>query len=95
MCGDDRRPVVPAALLMVEYVVHLEALKADRKGLPKPGTPKPWQLRLIGPNAAQVLRHSRDRRPAGVGYRAKEEAGAPNRRPPFIMALQRSRTATV
>ncbi len=29
------------------YIVHLEALKADMRGLPKPGGPKPWTARLI------------------------------------------------
>ena len=30
------------------YIVHLEALKADMQGLPKPGVPKPWVQRLVG-----------------------------------------------
>ncbi len=30
------------------YIVHLEAMKADMKGLPKPGAPKPWVQRVIG-----------------------------------------------
>jgi len=30
------------------YIVHLEAVKADMKGLPKPGAPKPWVQRVIG-----------------------------------------------
>jgi TRAP transporter 4TM/12TM fusion protein len=30
------------------YIVHLEAVKADMKGLPKPGAPKPWVQRIIG-----------------------------------------------
>jgi TRAP transporter 4TM/12TM fusion protein len=30
------------------YIVHLEAMKAGMKGLPKSGTPKPWVQRIIG-----------------------------------------------
>ncbi|WP_051206099.1 TRAP transporter permease [Oceanospirillum maris] len=30
------------------YIVHLEALKQDMKGLPRQGVVKPWHLRLIG-----------------------------------------------
>jgi TRAP transporter 4TM/12TM fusion protein len=30
------------------YIVHLEAVKANMKGLPKPGAPKPWVQRVIG-----------------------------------------------
>ncbi len=30
------------------YIVHLEALKADLKGLPRNHAPKPWHIRLIG-----------------------------------------------
>ena len=30
------------------YIVHLEAMKADMKGLPRPGVPKPWVQRIIG-----------------------------------------------
>ncbi|MCZ6861722.1 MAG: TRAP transporter permease [Alphaproteobacteria bacterium] len=40
-------PAIISYIALV-YIVHLEALKADMKGLPKPGTPKPWQRRLIG-----------------------------------------------
>jgi TRAP transporter 4TM/12TM fusion protein len=30
------------------YIVHLEAVKANMQGLPKPGAPKPWVQRVIG-----------------------------------------------
>ena len=40
-------PAIISYIALV-YIVHLEALKANMKGLPKPGTPRPWQRRLIG-----------------------------------------------
>ncbi len=30
------------------YIVHLEAVKANMEGLPKPGVPKPWVQRVVG-----------------------------------------------
>ena len=41
---------VPAIIsyIALVYIVHLEALKMDMKGLPRPGVPKPWQQRLMG-----------------------------------------------
>jgi len=30
------------------YIVHLEAVKADMQGLPRPGVPKPWVQKLMG-----------------------------------------------
>jgi TRAP transporter 4TM/12TM fusion protein len=40
-------PAIISYIALV-YIVHLEAMKAGMEGLPKPGTPKPWQRRLIG-----------------------------------------------
>ncbi len=40
-------PAVISYIALI-YIVHLEAMKADMKGLPKPGTPKPWLQRIIG-----------------------------------------------
>jgi TRAP transporter 4TM/12TM fusion protein len=40
-------PAVISYIALV-YIVHLEALKANLKGLPRRGTPKPWHIRLIG-----------------------------------------------
>ena len=37
-----------ASYIALVYIVHLEAMKADMKGLPKPGAPKTWQRRIIG-----------------------------------------------
>ncbi|MBL6998281.1 MAG: TRAP transporter fused permease subunit [Gammaproteobacteria bacterium] len=41
---------VPALIsyIALVYIVHLEALKADMQGLPRLGTIKPWQQKLIG-----------------------------------------------
>jgi TRAP transporter 4TM/12TM fusion protein len=30
------------------YIVHLEAVKADMQGLPRPGAPKPWVQKIMG-----------------------------------------------
>ena len=30
------------------YIVHLEAVKADMQGLPRPGVPKPWVQKIMG-----------------------------------------------
>ncbi|MFZ1326612.1 MAG: TRAP transporter permease [Candidatus Contendobacter sp.] len=40
---------VPAVITYIAliYIVHLEALKMDMRGLPRPDIPKPWQRRLI------------------------------------------------
>ncbi len=50
---------LPAAISYIAllYIVHLEALKADMKGLPKPGGPTPLQMRLlrIGISVSSVL----------------------------------------
>ena len=40
-------PAIISYIALV-YIVHLEAVKADMKGLPKPGVPKTWQRRIIG-----------------------------------------------
>lgn len=40
-------PAVISYIALV-YIVHLEAMKVGLKGLPRPGTPKPWMIRLIG-----------------------------------------------
>lgn len=40
-------PAVISYIALV-YIVHLEALKADLKGLPRNHPPKPWHIRLIG-----------------------------------------------
>jgi len=40
-------PAIISYIALV-YIVHLEAVKADMKGLPKPGVPKTWQRRVIG-----------------------------------------------
>jgi len=40
-------PAIISYIALV-YIVHLEAMKADMKGLPKPGVPKTWQRRIIG-----------------------------------------------
>ena len=39
------------------YIVHLEALKADMQGLPKPGTPIPlkWRLMAFGITTASII----------------------------------------
>jgi TRAP transporter 4TM/12TM fusion protein len=34
--------------LALIYIVHLEALKADMRGLPRPVAPKPWVRRIVG-----------------------------------------------
>jgi TRAP transporter 4TM/12TM fusion protein len=41
---------VPAIIsyIALVYIVHLEALKANMQGLPRPGVVKPWLQRLIG-----------------------------------------------
>ena len=41
---------VPALIsyIALVYIVHLEALKANMQGLPKPGVIKPWQQRIMG-----------------------------------------------
>lgn len=45
-----KHAAVPALITYIAlvYIVHLEALKADMKGLPRPGKPKPWMVRLMG-----------------------------------------------
>lgn len=45
-----RHAFLPAIIsyIALVYIVHLEAVKADMKGLPRPGGPKPWQRRIIG-----------------------------------------------
>lgn len=40
-------PAVISYIALI-YIVHLEAMKADMKGLPRSGTPKPWVQRIIG-----------------------------------------------
>ena len=40
-------PAIISYIALV-YIVHLEAVKAGMKGLPKPGVPKTWQRRIIG-----------------------------------------------
>ncbi|MEJ2121074.1 MAG: TRAP transporter permease [Alphaproteobacteria bacterium] len=40
-------PAIISYIALV-YIVHLEAVKADMRGLPKPGVPKTWQRRIIG-----------------------------------------------
>jgi TRAP transporter 4TM/12TM fusion protein len=40
-------PAIISYIALV-YIVHLEAVKAEMKGLPKPGVPKTWQRRIIG-----------------------------------------------
>jgi len=39
-------PAVISYIALV-YIVHLEAMKADMQGLPKPGVAKPWLIRLM------------------------------------------------
>ncbi len=41
---------VPALIsyIALVYIVHLEALKANMQGLPRPGAVKPWLQRIIG-----------------------------------------------
>jgi TRAP transporter 4TM/12TM fusion protein len=41
---------VPAVISYIAliYIVHLEALKADMRGLPRPGAVRPWMQRLMG-----------------------------------------------
>ncbi|MCB1767322.1 MAG: TRAP transporter permease [Candidatus Competibacteraceae bacterium] len=41
---------IPAIIsyIALVYIVHLEALKANMQGLPRPGVVKPWMQRLIG-----------------------------------------------
>jgi len=41
---------VPAVIsyIALVYIVHLEALKANMQGLPRPGVVKPWMQRLMG-----------------------------------------------
>ncbi|MDZ7620989.1 MAG: TRAP transporter permease [Candidatus Competibacteraceae bacterium] len=41
---------VPAVIsyIALVYIVHLEALKANMQGLPRPGVAKPWMQRLMG-----------------------------------------------
>ena len=41
---------VPAVIsyIALVYIVHLEALKANMQGLPRPGVAKPWLQRLMG-----------------------------------------------
>ncbi|TVR61513.1 MAG: TRAP transporter fused permease subunit [Candidatus Competibacteraceae bacterium] len=40
-------PAVISYIALI-YIVHLEALKADMRGLPRPGVVKPWMQRLMG-----------------------------------------------
>ncbi len=40
-------PAVISYIALI-YIVHLEAVKADMKGLPRPGVPKPWVQKLLG-----------------------------------------------
>ena len=44
------RAVVPAVIsyIALVYIVHLEALKANMRGLPRTGVAKPWLQRIIG-----------------------------------------------
>ncbi|MBE2295047.1 MAG: TRAP transporter permease [Phycisphaerales bacterium] len=44
------RAFVPAVIsyIALVYIVHLEALKADMRGLPRSGVAKPWLQRIIG-----------------------------------------------
>ncbi len=41
---------IPAVIsyIALVYIVHLEALKANMQGLPRPGVVKPWMQRLMG-----------------------------------------------
>ena len=41
---------IPALIsyIALVYIVHLEALKANMHGLPKPGAIKPWQQKIMG-----------------------------------------------
>jgi TRAP transporter 4TM/12TM fusion protein len=45
-----KHAVLPASISYIAllYIVHLEALKNNLKGLPKPGEAKTWQRRLLG-----------------------------------------------
>ncbi|MCW5627917.1 MAG: TRAP transporter permease [Rhodoferax sp.] len=44
-----KHAVLPATIsyIALVYIVHLEAMKAGMKGLPKPGVAKPWLVRLM------------------------------------------------
>jgi TRAP transporter 4TM/12TM fusion protein len=45
-----KHAVLPAVIsyIALVYIVHLEAVKADMQGLPRPGVPKPWMQKLVG-----------------------------------------------
>ena len=40
-------PAVISYIALV-YIVHLEAVKADMQGLPRPGVPRPWMQKVLG-----------------------------------------------
>ena len=45
-----KHAILPAVISYIAliYIVHLEAVKADMQGLPRPGEPKPWVQRIVG-----------------------------------------------
>jgi TRAP transporter 4TM/12TM fusion protein len=45
-----KHAILPALISYIAllYIVHLEAVKADMQGLPRPGVPRPWMQKVVG-----------------------------------------------